>query len=204
MADEVAPVVGGGEAEASLDECAGAARPVVGWYRSPRATYMFDGVGFVADPPLMEAARTNRSLALQRIRDARWASLPNFRDASIDGRFYEGESVSDVHGHADFGRQGPERQAYEVLSLSNELLRYGAAGGLHPYHRRLYAWALAFRVGQVETFVVAANNFGRLRRLWPLAVFLARDLAERLDVPIAEDHGLEEYLAMLADKVAHG
>lgn len=165
MADEIAPAVASGEAGAPEDGCAGAARPVVGWYRSPRATHMVDGVGFVADPPLMEAARTNRVLALQRIRDARWAPLPNFRDASIDGRFYEGESVSDVHGHADFGRQGPERQSYEVLSFCNELLRYGAGGGLHPYHRCLYAWALAFRVGQIETFLVAANIFGRLRRL---------------------------------------
>lgn len=126
---------------------------------------MGDRVGFVADMPLLDAARSNRLLVMQRIRDARWADLPKFRNLSIDEAFHAGESVSDVHGEADFGRQGLERQAYEVLSLSNELLRYGSTGDLHTYHRRLCAWALRFRVGGTETFVVAANNFGRLRRL---------------------------------------
>lgn len=201
MADEVAPAVPAATPEV---DCSEAERPVRGFYRSPQATYMVDGVGFVADAPLLEAARSNRMLALQRIRDARWAALPKFRDVSVGGAFHAGESVSDVHGDADFDRQGPERQAYEILSLRNELLPYASTGALHVFHRRLYAWALRFRVGSTETFVVAANNFGRLRRLWTCAVFLECDLADRLDVPIAEDPGMGGYLTMLADEAYPG
>lgn len=182
------------------DIVAGANRAVRGHYRSPEATSMDEGVGDVDDAPLVAAARTNRLLALKRIRDAHWADLEPFQDATLSGAFYAGESVEEVHGDPDFGRQGPARQAYEVLAVCNELLRYGAGGDLHPFHRRLYAWALCFRVGNTEKFVVAANNFGLLRRLWPTAVFLERTLADRLDVPIAEEPGMEGYLTMLADK----
>lgn len=125
---------------------AGANRAVRGHYRSPEATAMDEGVGYVDDAPLVAAARTNRLLALKRIRDARWADLEPFQDASSGGASYAGESVKDVHGGPDFGRQGPARQAYEVLAFCNELLRYGAGCDVHSLHRRLYARALCFRV----------------------------------------------------------
>jgi len=46
----------------------------------------------------------------------------------------------------------------------------------------------------VGTFEVAANNFGRLRRAWPEAVFLSRRTATELSVPFAQEAGMEEYL----------
>lgn len=151
---------------------AGAPRPVFGYFRSPEATFVDDGVWYTSDALLVEAAQANRVLALTRVREARWPGLTPFEDVAEVGGFHDGEVVGEVHGDANFGRQGAERQTYEVLSFCNEVLRYGP--DLHRYHRRLYAWALCFSVGRTETFVVAANNFGRLRRLWPSAVFLER------------------------------
>lgn len=77
-------------------------------------------------------------------------------------------------------------------------MRYGE--GLHPYHRRLYAWAACFPVRKNEQFVVAAKNFGRLRCLWPSALFLERGLPDRLDVPFAEEPDLEDNLVSLAGR----
>jgi len=44
------------------------------------------------------------------------------------------------------------------------------------------------------TFKVAANNFGRLRRAWPEAVFLSRRTATELSVPFDEEAGMEDNL----------
>lgn len=137
-------------------------------------------------------------LALTRVREARWPGLTPFEEVAEVGGFHDGEVVGEVHGDADFGRQGAERQTYEVLSFCDEVLRYGPE--LHRYHRRLYAWALCFPVGRTETFVVAANNFGRIRRLRPSAVFLERRLASRLDVPFAQEEGFESYLSTLLER----
>lgn len=201
MSEEVAPRERGD----AHRPASSANRPVTGYYCNPEAGSVEDGVGMVADEPMLAAARTNRTLALNRISDARWGRLANFRDVTMTKSFHAGDTVAEVHGDASFGRQGPERQANEVLSLCNEMLRYGADGELHRFHRLLYAWALSFPVGTTQTFVVAANNFGRLRRLWPSAVFLERELAQRLDVPIAEEPGMEKYLGKLADKAeGHG
>jgi len=49
------------------------------------------------------------------------------------------------------------------------------------------------------TFEVAANNFGRLHRAWPEAVFLLRRTATELSVPFAQEAGMEEYLDELIE-----
>jgi len=105
--------------------------------------------------------------------------------------------VAEVHGNANYGTQGEARQAYEVLAYSNELVRYGRP--FHDFHTRLYSWALLFPVHQMGTFEVAANNFGRLRRAWPEAVFLSRRTAMELSVPFAQEAGMEEYLDELIE-----
>ncbi|GAB0497117.1 hypothetical protein MMPV_008440 [Pyropia vietnamensis] len=176
--------------------------PVERLFRSPKATRMVQGLGFVADEQLIEAACYNRRVARRRMVEAGWPPIPSFSDVveMPEGTDYAGSPVASVHGDADFGRQGAQRQAYEVLAYCNELLRYKPP--LHPYHGRLYAWALEFPVGGIDTFVVAANNFGRLRRVWPSAVFLPRSLADHLDVPFAQEGGLEEYLEQLASSAA--
>ncbi|GAB0494442.1 hypothetical protein MMPV_005735 [Pyropia vietnamensis] len=197
MADQ--PMESPGYPDAPLSE---ARSPVERVFRSPRATHMVRGVGFVADEPLIEAARHNRRVAIRRAIEASWPAIPSFRDVMQmpDGTNLDGTPVAAVHGDADFGNQGAQRQTYEVLSFCNELLRYELP--LHPYHRRLYAWALAFPVGGLDTFVVASNNFGRLRRVWPTAVILPRSLADRLDVPFAQEGGLEDYLEQLANSAS--
>lgn len=121
------------------DVVAGANQAVRGHYRSPEATSMEEGFGYVDDAPLVAAVCTNRLFVLKRTCDARWAAVEPFQDATLGGAFCAGESVMDVHGDSGFGRQGPARQAYEVLAFCNELLRYGAGCDLHPFHRRLYA-----------------------------------------------------------------
>lgn len=55
-------------------------------------------------------------------------------------------------------------------------------------------------MGGIETLVVAASKFGRLRRLWPSAEFLERPLAGRLDLTIVREPGKEDYLEKLADQ----
>ena len=46
---------------------------------------------------------------------------------------------------------------------------------------------------------VAANNFGRLRRAWPEAVFLSRRTATEVSVPFAQEAGMEEYIDELIE-----
>ena len=65
---------------------------------------------------------------------------------------------------------------------------------LHAFHRRLSAWALLFPVPNCGSFEVAANNFGRLRRAWPEAVFLSRAVAAELSVPFAQEARMDDYL----------
>lgn len=192
----------GGVAASSGGPVEAAARPVQRYYRSPAATHMKDGAGYVNYVTMINAARANRLLALQRISGARWSGLPTFHDVTENGAFCAGRSVAAMHGDASYGRQGAESQACEVLALCNDLLRLG--GVLHPYRRRVYAWAALFSVVRIETFVVAANNFGRLRRLWPSAVFLPRSLADGLNVAVAEEPGMKDYLVKLADKAERG
>lgn len=66
----------------------------------------------------------------------------------------------------------------------------------------MYAWALLFPLTNCETFEAAANNFGRLRRSWPRAVFLERDVADRLSVPLAKEPGLAPYLDWILAEAA--
>lgn len=68
---------------------------------------------------------------------------------------------------------------------------------MHPLTRLFYAWAWMFAVPTCETFEVAANKFGRLRRSWPEAVFLQRELAQQLAVPFAQEPGMGECLELL-------
>ena len=105
--------------------------------------------------------------------------------------------MAEVHGNAKYGNQGEARQAYEVLAYANELVRYGSP--FHDFHTRLYAWAHFLPVPQMGTFEVAANNFGRLRRAWPEAVFLSRRMAIELSVPFAQEAGMEDYLEELIE-----
>ncbi|GAB0498842.1 hypothetical protein MMPV_010195, partial [Pyropia vietnamensis] len=64
-----------------------------------------------------------------------------------DGLTWMARRWQQFRGDADFGNQGAQRQTYEVLSFCNELLRYELP--LHPLPpARLYAWALAFPVGE--------------------------------------------------------
>jgi len=152
----------------------------------------------MSDDILMDAATNNRRVALVRIEQGHWCVPPGFVHI-LNGvpDDYVNAVVAEVHGNATYGNQGEARQAYEVLAYANELVRYGRP--IHDFHTRLYAWALLFLFHQMGTFEVAANNFGRLRRAWPEAVFLSRRTATELSVPFAQEAGMEEYLDELIE-----
>lgn len=160
---------------------------------NPAPTGWDDGIPSFTDEILVDAAKANRRRAHTRVLHARWALAPGFIDVlGADESEYAGRLVSEVHGDANFGNQGVPRRTYEVLAFCNEILRYGVP--LHAYHHQLYAWAVLFPVYPHDTFEVAANNFCRLCRVWPQAVFRRRPLACDLSVPFAQEAGLEEYL----------
>ena len=167
-------------------------------YFSPPSLGTRDGVRSTSDDVQMDAASNNRRVALVRIEQAHWGVPPGFIDI-LNGVPDEHVDavVAEVHGNANYGNQGEARQAYEVLAYANELVRYGRA--FHDFQTRPYAWALLFNVHQMGTFEVAANNFGRLRRAWPEAVFLSRRTAAELSVPFAQEAGMEVYLYELIE-----
>jgi len=167
-------------------------------YFSPPSLGTRDGVPVMSDDVLMDAATNNRRVALVRIEQGHWGVPPGFveilngvPDDRVDA------VVAEAHGNANYGNQGEARQAYEILAYANELVRYGRP--FHDFHTRLNAWALLFPVHQMGTFEVAANNFGRLRRGWPEAVFLSRRTATELSVPFTQEAGMEDYLEELIE-----
>jgi len=90
----------------------------------------------VADDVLLDAAVTNRWVALTCIDQGRWGNLPGlvyvletaYKDP-VD------ERLSEAHGDAKFGNQGKPHQAYEVLAFANEIIRFGVP--LHIFHPHL-------------------------------------------------------------------
>ena len=154
----------------------------------------------MSDDVLMDAATNNRRVALVRIEERHWGVPPGFIDilngVPVD---HVDAVVAEVHGNANYGNQGEARQAYEDLTYANELVCYGRP--FHEFPTRRFAWALLFPVHQMGTFEIAANNFGRLRRAWPEAVFLSRRTATESSVPFAQGAGMEEYLDELIEVV---
>jgi len=167
-------------------------------YFSPPSLGTRDGVPVMSDDVLMDAATKNRRVALVHNEQGHCGVPPGFIDILIAVPDDHVDAVvAEVHGNANYGNQGEARHAYEGLAYANELVRYGRP--FHDFHTRLYAWALLFPVHRMGTFEVAANNFGRLRRAWPEAVFLSRRTAKELSVPIAQEAGMEEYLDELIE-----
>ena len=167
-------------------------------YFSPPSVGTRDGVPVMSDHVLMDAATNNRRVALLRIVQGHWGLPPGFIDI-LNGVPYDHVDavVAEMHGNANYGHQGEARQAYEVLAFANELVRYGRP--FLDFHTRLYAWALLFPVLQMGTFEVAANNFERLRRALPEAVFLTHRTVTEVSVPCAQEAGREEYFDELIE-----
>jgi len=185
------------EAEPLLVEGAGPS-PFRRTYLSPPSLGTRDGVPVMSDDVLMDAATNNRCVALVRIEQGHWGVpqglidiLHGIPDDHVDA------VVAEMHGNANYGNQGKARQAYEVLAYANELVRYGRP--FNDVHTSLYAWALLFPVHQMKTSEFAANNFGRLRRAWPEAVFLSRRTATEFSVPFSQEAGMEENLDELIE-----
>jgi len=165
---------------------------------SPPSLGTRDGVPVMSDDVLTDAATNNRRVALVSIKQGHWGVPPEFFDILNGVPDYLVDAfVAEVHGNANFGNQGEARQAYEVRAYANELVREGRP--FHDLHTRLNAWALLFPVHQMGTFEVAANNFGRLRRAWPEAVFWSCRTATELSVPFAQEAGMEDYLEELIE-----
>jgi len=185
------------EAEPPLIEGAGPS-PFRRTYFSPPSLGARDGVPVMSDDVLMDAATSNRRVALVRIEQGHWGVPPGLVDI-LNGvpDDHVDAVVAEVHGNTNYGNQGKARQAYEVLAYANELVRYGRP--FHDFHTRLYAWSLFFPVHQMGTFEVFANNFGRLRRALLEAVFLSRRTATELSVSFAQQAGMEDYLDELIE-----
>jgi len=184
-------------AELPLIEGAGPS-PFRQTYFSPPSLGTRDGFPVMSDDALMDAVTNNRRMALVPIEQGHWGTPPGFIDFLNEvPNDHVDAFVAEVHGNANYSNQGKARQAYEVLAYAKELVRYGRP--FHDFHTRLYAWALLFPVHQMGTFEVVYNNFGRLRRAWPEAVFLSRRMAQELSVPFAQEAGMEEYLDELIE-----
>ena len=187
-------------AELPLIEGAGPS-PFRRTYSSPPSLGTRDGIPVMSDDVLMDAATNNRRVALVLIEIGHRGTPPGFIDIvmGVPDDLVDA-IVAEVHGNANYDKQGHARQAYEALAYASQSVRYGRP--FHELHTRLYDWALLFPVLQMGTFEVAANNFGRLRRAWPEAVFLSLRTASELSVPFAQEAGMEEYLDELIE-VSH-
>jgi len=185
------------EAEPPLIEGAGPS-PFRRTRVSPPSLGTRDGVPVMSDDVLMDAATNNRRVAPVRIEPGHWGVPPGIVEIlnGVPDDHVEAV-VAEVHGNVNYGNQGEARQASEVLAYANELVRFGSP--FHDFHTRLNAWTLLFSVHQIRTLEVAANNFGRLRRAWPDAVFLSRRTATELSVPFAQEAGKEKYLDELIE-----
>jgi len=184
-------VVGWTEERAPLEP--GGCEPARRTYVSPPSLGTRRAISQTANDVFLEAAVSNRRLALLCVDQGLWGNLPGFIDIlGTAANEHVDECLSDVHGDANFGNQGEPRQAYEVLAFANDIIRFGVP--LHMFHRRLYAWALLFSAPSFGSFEVAANDFGSPRRTWLEAVFLSRSVADELAVPFAQEAGLHEYL----------
>jgi len=185
------------ETEPPLIEKAGPS-PFRRTYFSPPSLGTGDGVAVMSDDVLMDAVTNNSRVALVCIEQGHWGVPPGFVDILNGVRDDHVDAVeAEVHGNANYGNQGELRQAYEVLAYANDRVRYGRP--FRDFHTLLYAWDLLFPVHQMGTFEVAANNFGRLRRAWPEAVFLSRRTTTELSVPFSQEAGMEEYLDALIE-----
>ena len=172
-------------------------RPYDKMYSHPVPGEVVDGVPVITDKDLYDACIRNRACAHTRRVHARYESLPGFIDVMSEtwSPDHAGDRVAGVHGSPYFGRQGPQRRAYTVMSVCNEVVRDEVP--LHRFHRLVYTNAVLFPVKGTETVEAAANSFCRLLRNWPKAVFLPRFLATDLAVPFGHDSGLEECLNQL-------
>jgi len=196
----VAHAVGGNrpDVERSTDpEMLRQFRPSGMFYAHDSPTEVVDGVPVIADQGLYDLCIRNRARAHTRRLHARYEALPGFVDvlAEYGSPSHAGDRVTEVQGDPFFKNQGPQRRIYEVMSFSNEAIRYQVP--LHPFHLFMNTNALLFPVKGTETFEAAANSFCRLLRNWPKAVFLDRSVATDLAVPIGHNAGLAAYLDQL-------
>ncbi len=75
---------------------------------NPRPSSAEQGIPFVVDKILVQAGAANRRRALVRILQARWPTLPGYVDfLAEDATNHAGKLLSEVHGDAKSGKQGP-------------------------------------------------------------------------------------------------
>jgi len=111
------------DAEPPLTEGAGPS-PFRRTHFSPPSLGTRNGVPFMSDDVLTDAATNNRRVALVSIEQDHWGVPPGFVDILNGVPDYHVDAfVAEVHGNANFGNQGEARQAYEVLAYANELVR---------------------------------------------------------------------------------
>ncbi|GAB0497130.1 hypothetical protein MMPV_008453 [Pyropia vietnamensis] len=145
---------------------------------------------------MRQVAHDNRMIAYQRIEDRGWHVPPGFNDV-LGGsvRNPVGRTLESVHGAADHGLPGIERETMQGLALCNELLLYETSQST-PRFLLYLAGLCTVHPAKADgrAFTQAAIIFGRIRHEWPSAVYVDRLTLPRVELPWAEDKQTLNYL----------
>ncbi|GAB0497425.1 hypothetical protein MMPV_010145 [Pyropia vietnamensis] len=145
---------------------------------------------------MRQVAHDNRMIAYQRIEDRGWHVPPGFNDV-LGGsvRNPVGRTLESVHGAADHGLPGIERETMQGLALCNELLLYETSQST-PRFLLYLAGLCTVHPAKADgrAFTQAAIIFGRIRHEWPSAVYVDRLTLPHVELPWAEDKQTLNYL----------
>ncbi|GAB0498614.1 hypothetical protein MMPV_009960 [Pyropia vietnamensis] len=118
---------------------------------------------------MRQVAHDNRMIAYQRIEDRGWHVPPGFNDVlGGSARNPVGRTLESVHGAADHGLPGIERETMQGLALCNELLLYETSQST-PRFLLYLAGLCTVHPAKADgrAFTQAAIIFGRIRHEWP-------------------------------------
>ncbi|GAB0498104.1 hypothetical protein MMPV_009445 [Pyropia vietnamensis] len=145
---------------------------------------------------MRQVAHDNRMIAYQRIEDRGWHVPPGFNDV-LGGsvRNPVGRTLESVHGAADHGLPGIERETMQGLALCNELLLYETSQST-PRFLLYLAGLCTVHPAKADgrAFTQAAIIFGRIRHEWPSAVYVDRLTLPHVELPWVEDKQTLNYL----------
>ncbi|GAB0491621.1 hypothetical protein MMPV_002875 [Pyropia vietnamensis] len=145
---------------------------------------------------MRQVAHDNRMIAYQRIEDRGWYVPPGFNDV-LGGsvRNPVGRTLESVHGAADHGLPGIERETMQGLALCNELLMYETSQATPRFLLHL-AGVCTVHPAKADgrAFTQAAIIFGQIRHEWPSVVYVDRLTLPHVELPWAEDKQTLNYL----------
>jgi len=120
--------------------------PYGSFYTYVEPVEVVDVVPEITYQDLCDVCVRNLARAHMRRLHARYEALPGFFDVTSESGSpdHASERVAEVHEVPFFGKQGPQRRTYEVMSFCSELRRDHVP--LHRFHRLVYTNALLFPV----------------------------------------------------------